>query len=458
MTPLLPPGPQADRAARRREQRSWYGYDWANSGWMVLVGAVLLGPYLTSLADQQACGFVGTLARPCSAPVHFGPLHVATGSVAGYGVALATVLAALVVPAVGLLVDRTIRKRWVMATSAWAAAAAGVALSRVGPASWALAVGLSAVMAILLAVSLVATDAILVQISPPDERDRVSSHGWAAGYVGGLVVLLLSLFWLTAGPRAVPGDPTAMGPLRDVVLFGAMWWGCWTLVPLLGVRDRHLAALPPGVERSRKHVWRQAHRTFLDLRRYRQAALMLLAFVIYNDGVQSLFAATSVYATRGLGFAAADVVVALVIVQIVAFVGALALGRVAGRIGARPTILLTLAVWAVAPVWAALMPAGDRVQFFGLGALIGAVMGGTQALSRSLFSRLVPPARAAEFFGFYQAVERGTSWLGSFAFATVVALSGDYRLAVGVLSVFFLVGGAVLYRVQVEEGIAAATA
>jgi MFS transporter, UMF1 family len=449
--PVLPPGPQADPRARRREHNSWYFYDWANSGWVVLVGSLLLGPLLTSMAEQRACGFVSAGDVSCHGYVTLGPLQLATGSVAAYTVVIATISAALLVPVVGLLVDRVVRKRAVMLGCAVIAAAAGVAIGRLAQDAWLPAAALTAVTAVMLASSLVASDSIMVQIALPEERDRVSTAGWALGYLGGLVVLVVSLVWLSQDSTA----PT-LAAIGQVVVFGALWWGLWTLVPFFGVRDRQLDHTVRSLPRGPIAPFVALRTTLRDLRGYSQALRFLVAFVIYNDGMQSLFAANSVYATRELGFGAQELLITLIAVQPVAFAGSIIAGRLAGHLGAKTTILVGLSVWAAAPVVAAVIPSGNFPVFLVLCMVIGLVMGGTQSLSRSLYSMLVPRARAAEFFGLYQATERGTSWFGAFAFGIVYQLTGDYRIAVAVLLVFFLVGAPLLAGVHVREGVAAA--
>lgn len=452
----LPAGPQPDLRLRRREQRAWYFYDWANSGWAVIVGSLLLGPLLTSSAELASCGFISSPARPCHGRVGLGPLELATGSVASFTVVVATICAALLAPMIGLLVDRTVAKRRVMLAGAWTAALAGALISFLPDDGWLAAAALTAVTAVMLAASLVAADSIMVQISAPSERDRVSATSWSLGYLGGLVVLLVSLGWLAAGPRSAPDGGTSMRAVDDVVLFAALWWGLWTLIPYFGVRDRMLDNQVNDLPRGWTAPLTQLLATLRDLRRHSQALRFLVAFVVFNDGVQSLFAATSVYATRQLGFGAEAVVIALIVVQLVAFVGARAFGLLAGWVGAKSAILLSLVVWTAAPLVAAVVPMGHFTAFLGLLVAIGFVMGGTQSLSRSLYSQLVPAARVAEFFGLFQAVERGTSWLGAFAFGLTYQLSGDYRLAIVVLVGFFLVGAPLLATVRVREGIIAA--
>ena len=196
--------------------------------------------------------------------------------------------------------------------------------------------------------------------------------------------------------------------------------------------------------------------TLRHLRGYRNTWMFLLAYLLFNDGIQTVIGASSVYGAEELGLPTESLIVTILMVQLVAFGGALLFGRLAGLYGAKRTILAGLVMWTVVVVVGFFLPAGNFPLFLALAALIGVVLGGTQALSRSLFSQLVPLGREAEYFSLYQAAERGTSWFGTFLFGLVYQLSGSYRPAIFSLMVFFVLGGLLLTRVRIREGIVAA--
>jgi UMF1 family MFS transporter len=318
------------------------------------------------------------------------------------------------------------------------------------PDAWLPATGLSAITAIMLACSLVASDSIMVQISPPADRDRVSTTGWAVGYAGGLVVLLISLFLLKGKSS---DDPEAVG---QAVALGAAWWGLWTLIPVLMIHDRQLDPRIHALPHGPTAPLRQLRQTFAALRDLPHALRFLVAFIVFNDGIQSLLGSASIFATRELGLSAAQMVLALVVAQVVAAVGSLGIRRISVRVGTKQTILATLFVWATTPLAAAVLPVGRFLPFLAVIGTAGLVMGATQALSRSLYSRLVPANRAAEFFGLYQAADRGTSWFGALLFGLTYQLTGQYRIAVATLVGFFLLGIPLLARVDVGTGTAQA--
>lgn len=447
---LAPPGPLADRRERRREWRSWYFYDWANSAFVTTVGTVLLGPYLTEVAERAACGAVATATEPCTQTLSVLGIPVAAGSLASYTVTFGTLLSAFLLPVVGAIADRTSNKRRMLAVFAWVGSAAAALLAFSADDAWQPLVVLMIIAGICLGASAVVYDSILNDISAEDDRDHVSSRGWALGYLGGGLLLALNLGLLQFAETF--GLSTEQAVQISFVSAG-VWWAAWTLVPFFGLRDRppeNVALAEGGLLRS---SFSQLVVTLKDLRNYPQTLLFLVAYLFYNDGIQTVIASAAVFGSRELDLPEASLVLAILVVQLVAFVGALVLGRVAGRIGARRTILGAIVVWGLVSLAGFVVPAGQLGPFLLLAVAIGFVLGGSQALSRSLYSTLVPRGREAEYFGLYQAAERGTSWFGTLTFGVVFQLTGSYRYSIVALLVFFVVGFVLLRRVDVARGI-----
>jgi UMF1 family MFS transporter len=190
-----------------------------------------------------------------------------------------------------------------------------------------------------------------------------------------------------------------------------------------------------------------------DLRQYPVALTFLVAYLFFNDGIQTVIASASIYGVEELEFETGTVLATYLVVQFVAVVGAVAFGRAAERFGAQRVILFGLAIWVVIVTAALFVPAGQLVAFMALAVAIGIVLGGTQALSRSYFSLLIPRGREAEYFSFYHAMERGTSWFGTLVFGLVYQMTDSYRPAIFALVVFFVIGGALLLKVDTERGI-----
>lgn len=434
-----------------REQRAWYYYDWANSGYVTTTGTVLFGPYLTSVA-KEAAGCVGD--GVCDARLHVLGLPIAPGSVFFYTVTFATLFSALLLPVLGAIVDRRGDKRRLLGAFAWIGATAAALMFFVQGTQWLLGSILLIVANLGLGASLVVYDAILIDIALPDDRDRVSSRGWAFGYAGGGLLLIANLV-LVMMPGTF-GIDTGMA-VRISLLSAGLWWALWTIVPFRRIIDRPSRGLPPTADTAFvSGAFRQLFDTLRGLRKYPNTGLFLLAYLFFNDGVQTVIASASVYGAEELGMSQSILIGAIVLVQVVAFGGALIFGWRASRIGAHRAIRDSLFVWVIAVSAGYFLPENGVAAFFAIAAVFGIVLGGIQALSRSLFSQLVPLGREAEYFSLYQACERGTSWLGTLIFGLVHQLTGSYRPAIVSLVAFFVVGGLLLRRVDVRAGIEAA--
>ncbi|TQJ50808.1 MFS transporter [Phycicoccus sp. SLBN-51] len=442
---------QADTYARNAHyRRPWYWYDWANSAFVTTTGTVLFGPYITAVAKEAACPGGGDAA--CTTTLSLFGVPLSPGSVAPYTVTVATILAAIVLMFVGAVADRSPRPARLLGVFAWAGAAAASAMFFVAGANWRLGVVLMVLATVAFASSQAVYDSLLCRIAAPDERDTVSSRGWGLGYLGGGLLLALNLAFITVGDSI--GVDQAMAA-RISMLSAGVWWAVFTIIPVVGMW-RLRGVERPEVAREAGAVGgslRQLRDTFGELRQFPQTMLFLLAYLFFNDGIQTVIGSASLYGSEELGFKTEQLMTLILMVQFVAFGGALLFGRVAGRFGAWRTILASLGLWSLAVAIAFFVPRGAFTTFMVLGVLIGLVLGGSQALSRSLYSQLIPKNREAEFFSFYQAMERGTSWFGTLTFGLVHQFTGSYRWAIIALLAFFVVGGFLLSRVDVRQGI-----
>jgi MFS transporter, UMF1 family len=436
--------------ARRKEQRAWYWYDWANSAYVTTVATVLFAPYLTSVAETAACGAPGTVEAPCRTDLSVLGLAISPGSLVFYVVTIATIFSALVLPVVGAAADRSARKKQMMAGLAWAGSLFAGSMFFVTGGNWELGALLLFGANICLGSSLVVYDAILCEIATPDERDRVSSRGWALGYLGGGLLLAVNLGLVTNADALGLGTTTAV---RISLVSAALWWAGFTLIPYLGLRNREPVAVVPEKGSLVRQSFGQLFTTLRDMRNYPMTLTFLVAYLFYNDGIQTVIGAASVYGEKQLGFETEVLIATILLVQFVAFGGALLFGRVAERFGSRKVILAGLGIWMLVVTAGMVIPAQQLGLFLTLAVGIGLVMGGTQALSRSFFSLLIPRGREAEYFSLYQAAERGTSWLGMLTFGLVHQLADSYRPAIFALIVFFVAGALLLWRVDPVRGI-----
>ncbi|MGW0604533.1 MFS transporter [Streptomyces sp. NPDC002640] len=426
---------------RRREQRGWYFYDWACSVYSTSVLTVFLGPYLTSVT-KAAAGEDG-LVRPLGIPV-------SAGSFFAYTVSLSVIVAVVLMPLVSAVADRTGRKKPLLAVFAYLGAAATTGMFFLDGDRYLLGGALLIVANASQSVAAMLSNAFLPQISTPEERDAVSSKGWAFGYAAGALMLVLNLVLYTMHDSFGLSESVAV---RICLASAGVWWGVFALIPLRRLRDR---TVPEAEARASASAPRRLLETLRDMRRHPLTLAFLLAYLVYNDGIQTVISQAAIFGSEELGLEQTTLITAVLLVQVLAVAGALALGRIARRHGAKRTVLGSLAAWTVVVGTAYFMPAGDAVWFFALAAGIGLVMGGSQALSRSLFSHLIPPGKEAEYFAAYEISDRGTSWLGPLVFGVTYQLTGSYRDAIISLVVFFALGFLLLARIPVRRAVAEA--
>ncbi|WP_393055390.1 MFS transporter [Streptomyces sp. LN549] len=431
----------ADADERRREQRGWYFYDFACSVYSTSVVTVFLGPYLTSVAKAaaDADGYVHPLGIP-----------VRAGSLFAYAVSASLVVAVVLMPIVGAAADRTGRKKPLLAAAAYTGATATAAMFFLDGHRYLLGVFLLIVANASISVSMVLYNAYLPQIAGPEERDAVSSRGWAFGYTSGALVLVLNLILYTGHDSFGLSESDAV---RICLASAGVWWGAFTVIPLRRLRDRKTK---PGSTEAVGSGWRQLRATLRDMRRHPLTLSFLLAYLVYNDGVQTVISQASVYGSEELDLSQTTLITAVLLVQVLAVAGALGMGRMARTYGAKHTILGSLVIWTLILVAGYFLPAGSPLFFYALAAAIGLVLGGSQALSRSLYSHLVPRGKEAEYFSAYEMSDRGLSWLGPLVFGLAYQLTGSYRDAIISLVVFFVVGSVLLARVPVRQAVAAA--
>lgn len=299
-------------------------------------------------------------------------------------------------------------------------------------------------------------EALLPHIARPAEVDRVSTAGYALGYIGGGILLAANLAWiLNPGiiGLAASSDPMSSAgtlPVRLAFLSVAIWWLLFS-IPLFRRVPEPTPLLAPNeaLSASLFATLAQFGGTIRELRRYRQALIMLTAFLLYNDGIQTIIKMATAYGAE-IGIGSRDLIAAILIVQFVGIPCAFVFGTIADRGGAKRSIFAGLLVYVAISVLGYFMR--TAMHFYLLALLTGMVQGGTQALSRSLFASLIPAHKSGEFFGFYSVFEKFASIFGPLLFAIAIAITGQSRLAILSVIVFFAAGAAVLSLVDVEQG------
>ena len=424
----------------RRERVGWYFYDWANSAFPTTVVTVFLGPWLTTVTKAAADG--GGFVYPLGIKVH-------AGSFFPYVVSLSVLAQVLTLPVLGAIADYSHRKKEMLGLFAYLGAGATFALYSVHGTSYLPGGVLFLAANVSFGASVVFYNAFLPDLASPDRRDAVSSYGWALGYLGGglLLALNLALFSQAAALGLSVGHA-----VRINLASAGAWWALFTLIPLLTLRNRQPARqLRPG-DHYLTVGFRQLRRTLSRVRLYPQTVLFLAAYLLYNDGIQTVIALASQFGQEELGLPISTLTSVILMVQFVALFGALAFNRVAEVLGTKRAIMVSLVIWTgtVTYAYGWLRTGG---QFFALGAAIAIVLGGSQALSRALYSLMIPKGQEAEYFSLYEVSERGTSWLGPLLFGLALQFTGSYRIAILSLSVFFLLGLVLLAFVNVREAV-----
>ncbi len=473
----------------RREIFGWTMYDWANSAFSTTVVTVFLGPYLTSIAGSATQGSQGLL--------YIGNVPIRFDSFFAYCVSASVLLEATFLPVLGALADYShLRKQLLMLFSTLGAAATILMFFITAGMYW--FGGLLFILANLaFGASIVFYNAYLPDIASEDQRDKVSAVGFGLGYLGGGLLLLLNLVMYVFGDRL--GLSSAQVARLSLASAGA-WWLGFSLITFRMLRPRQAARpLPPGenylaigfTQLARLLAYPVQVVTVLMLlpliipllllaglpigfallpalgplailvifmyrksRTQSEAVKFLLAYLLYNDGIQTVIVVSAIFAAVELQMSATNRILVILMIQFVAFGGAYLFAFLARLLSAKRAIILSLVLWSAVTIYAyfgmrsaAMIPGlgmrRQELEFWVMGGLVALVLGGSQALSRSLFAQMIPKEQEAEYFSFYEISDRGTSWLGTFIFGLANQVFGSLRA--GVLSlVFFFVAGLIL--------------
>ncbi len=406
-------------------------YDWANSAYQCTVITAVFPVY-----------FAKTVAAGTLAPAE-ATERLATATT------IALTIVALLGPVLGAIADFAAQKKRMLAFSVAIGAASTAALYWTGAGGWTFALAMFIVGNIAIAISFIFYDSLLPHIASEDEMDRVSSAGYAIGYLGGGVLLALNLAWILK-PAAF-GLPDAGIAARLSFMSVAVWWLVFSLPLFFRVPEpvRVIESDETPKEGAVRAAVLRLRETFAEMRGYRQAFLLLLAVVVYNDGIGTIQRMAGVYGAE-IGIGETDLIAAFVMVQFVGVPFAFAFGMIADRIGAKNAIMLSLVMYVFISIFGYFMK--TATHFFVLAFLVAMVQGGSQALGRSLFASMIPRHKSAEFFGFFSVFERFAGLLGPAAFALTIRLTGSGRYAIVSVIVFFVVGAMLLWRVDVKEG------
>lgn len=434
----------------KREIFGWTMYDWANSAFSTTVVTVFLGPYLTNLAENaaDANGIIFTL--PLFGGIRFDSLFT-------YCVSISVLLQVFFLPILGAIADYSHLRKRMMQLFATIGAVATLALIFLVQDTYLLGGLLFIIANLAFGAAVVFYNAYLPDIASEDKRDSVSSAGFALGYAGGGLLLLLNLVLFSL---MKDGALAA----RICLASAGLWWLLFAQVTFNTLRPRHAAKPLPAGESYLTIGFKQLAGTFREVNKFPETVRYLIAYLFFNDGIQTVIVIAAVFAAEELGMNATNRILVILMIQAVAFFGAYLYGWLAGKMGAVRALITSLIIWCVVVVYAyagmkstAIVPglkiAQRELEFWLLAFVVALILGGSQALSRSIFSQMIPKGREAEFFSFYEVSERGTSWMGPFIFARVNDITRSFRTGILSLIVLFVVGLGILVTVNVPRAI-----
>ena len=412
---------------RRRAQWSWALYDWANSAFAT---TVMAGFFPVFFKSYWATGMPATEST----------LRLGTAN------AVASLLAVLLAPVLGVIADRSGRKKGLLLMLAMLGVLMSGGLFLVGEGYWLVAAGLYVLGVVGFSGSIVTYDAMLLDVAGKAELERVSALGFALGYLGGGLLFAINVL-MVLYPEAF-GLADKSEAVRVAFLTVAIWWAVFSLPVLLFV-DEVPHPQARSFSRGMRHAWQEFSATWRMLRQLPMAFTFLIAYWCYIDGVDTIVRMAVDYGLS-LGFAADSLLTALLLTQFVGFPAALLFGRIGDRIGAKRAIWLALIVYVIVVFWAWRMTASW--EFYGLAVVIGLVQGGIQAMSRALYARLIPAEHAGRLFGLYNMMGKFAAVVGPLLVGWFAVWSGDARTGILSVLLLFLAGAWLLGRVRVAEG------
>lgn len=410
------------------ELRAWAMYDWANSAFQTTIIAAVFPIYYRRVA---AAGLDEADAMSRFA----------------WATTIAIFIVAIVAPVLGAIADHSAIKKKLLAIFAGIGISACFAMFWITEGEWLFALTLFIIGNVGVAGSVVFYESLLPHLVGEGDLDRVSSAGYAIGYFGGGILLAINLLMIQR-PELFGIADAGIGTRLSFASVG-LWWLVFTLPLMLRVPEPKALVGGRNEKVSLMHGVHSLMQTFRELRKYRQALLFLIAFLIYNDGIQTMIRVASIYG-ESIGLDSGSMITALLLTQFIGVPAAFAFGALASRIGAKRGVLLGLSVYTLIAALGYYMT--TSTHFFALAILVGLVQGGTQALSRSLFASMIPRQKSSEFFAFFGVFERYAGVLGPAVFAIVVSYSGTGRNAILAVLLFFIAGAALLLPVDIDEG------
>ncbi len=412
---------------------SWCMYDWADSAFATTIMAALFPPFYRSLVTSTG------LANN-DATAYW-----------GYTTSIALVIIALIAPILGAIADYTGGKKRYMAFFVLLGLFSTAAFVFIGTDTWLLASILYILGNLGFSGANIFYESLLPHIAQKNDIDQVSTKGYALGYVGGGILLIINALWIMKYNWF--GLPDIAFALRASFFSVALWWAIFSIPFFLYVPEPQIAKVTRFSPNIIKIGFSRLATTFREIKRYKQLLIFLVAFWLYNDGINTIIKMATAYGDE-IGIRVTDMTIALIITQFVGIPFSFFFGTLAKKLGTKRCIILALSVYLLISVGGYFLR--TATHFYILAFMVGTVQGGSQALSRSLFGTMVPKHKTAEFFGFFSTSSKFAGIAGPLLFGIVSQMAGESRLSILSLIIFFIIGGVVLCQVNVEEGMLAA--
>jgi len=429
MEDLPPTLPAAHDRDYQRAVNAWAMYDWANSAFAVTILTAVFPVYYRTLVLDSG-------GAPAAATAYW-----------AYTTSLSMLLVALIGPWLGAMADLVGGKKWFLAAALVLGVFGTASLALIGSGLFLLASILFALANLGFAGGNVFYESLLPHVARPDDLDRVSTRGYAFGYLGGGLLLVINVLWLVRPDWFwIPNREFA---LRLCFVSVSLWWLVFAIPLFRTVGEPAAAARPRSSSSLLVAGFRRLAGTLRAMRRYRQLVIFLVAFWLYNDGINTIIKLAAAYGAE-IGVDHNDMLIALILTQFIGFPCSFAFGVFARHLGAKRSILLGLAAYMLISV------AGFFIErawhFYALAVMVGLVQGGTQALSRSLFTTMVPKNRSSEFFGFFSTGEKMAGIVGPAIFGFIGQMTGSSRWGIISVTLLFIAGALLLWRVDEQEG------